>query len=539
MKVAIVQPFYTTDYSRADELFACELNMLDECDESMDVIVLPEYCDIPVLAKTKEEADALAAKYNALFVQKAKETAIRCNALVFFNARYKTETGERNTTYAINRQGEEVGHYFKQHLTHGEMLKIQLDSEYTKEYTEPYIVEIEGLRFAFLTCYDFYFYEYFPVLARQNVDIIIGCSHQRSDTLAGLEIINRFLCYNTNAYLLRASVSMGLDSPVGGGSMVVSPKGDILLNMANDIGVATVEIDPKEKYYKPAGFGNPPAPHWQYVEKGRRPWKYRPAGSSAVAFDEYLPYPRVCAHRGFNFVAPENSLPAFGSAVGLGAEEIEFDVWFTKDGVPVSTHDWELERVSDGKGRVTEHTYEELLAYDFGARHDKPFHGLKILKAEEIFKRFAGQVIMNVHLKSLHDLGDTCPYDDDTLKKVLGLITKYDCEKTAYIMTSCVPMLKRIKELNPRIMTGCGAAGDEKTHVDRAIACGCEKIQFMWCSNPTKEKVDRAHAHGIKCNIFYADTKEDTLRYLEMGMDTILTNNYLEIANVVKAWKAK
>ena len=48
--------------------------------------------------------------------------------------------------------------------------------------------------------------------------------------------------------------------------------------------------------------------------------------------DATMPYPRVCAHRGFNTIAPENSLPAYGAAVAMGAEEIEFDLWFTKDG---------------------------------------------------------------------------------------------------------------------------------------------------------------------------------------------------------------
>ena len=41
-----------------------------------------------------------------------------------------------------------------------------------------------------------------------------------------------------------------------------------------------------------------------------------------------MPYPRVCAHRGFNTIAPENSLIAFGAAIALGADEIEFDVRF-------------------------------------------------------------------------------------------------------------------------------------------------------------------------------------------------------------------
>ena len=35
---------------------------------------------------------------------------------------------------------------------------------------------------------------------------------------------------------------------------------------------------------------------------------------------------KFCAHRGFNAVAPENTLPAFAAAVALGADEIEFDL---------------------------------------------------------------------------------------------------------------------------------------------------------------------------------------------------------------------
>ena len=52
-----------------------------------------------------------------------------------------------------------------------------------------------------------------------------------------------------------------------------------------------------------------------------------------------MPYPRVCAHRGFSTIAPENSMPAFGAAVAMGAEEIEFDLWYTKDGEIVSIFD--------------------------------------------------------------------------------------------------------------------------------------------------------------------------------------------------------
>ena len=360
MKVCIIQPEYSTDYDRADELFDKQLKLLDDCDESMDIIVLPENCDIPCIAKTKEQADNSVKKYNKIFLDKVSETAKRCKAIVFANARSETEKGYRNTTYAFDRNGDVVGMYFKEHLVQSEVSVIELDSDYSFKFTEPTVIEIEGLRFGFLICYDFYFYENFPNLARHNLDFIIGCSHQRSDTHLALQIMSQFLAYNTNAYVLRSSVSMDENSNIGGASMVVAPNGEVLCNMYSRVGLETVEIDVTKKYYKPAGFGNPPSAHYEYIEKGRRPWKYRPAGSAIVRHDSIMPYPRVCAHRGFNTIAPENSLPAFGAAVAMGADEIEFDLWSTLDGEIVSIHDPTLSRVSDGEGYVYNKTYDEL-----------------------------------------------------------------------------------------------------------------------------------------------------------------------------------
>ena len=61
-----------------------------------------------------------------------------------------------------------------------------------------------------------------------------------------------------------------------------------------------------------------------------------------------------CSHRGFNSVAPENTLPAFASAVSLGAEEIEFDLWPTADGEIVVCHDPTVDRTTDGTGSINE-----------------------------------------------------------------------------------------------------------------------------------------------------------------------------------------
>ena len=52
MKVAVIQPYYSFDPKETDRCYREMTALLDECDESLDLIVLPEYSDIP--------ADALA-----------------------------------------------------------------------------------------------------------------------------------------------------------------------------------------------------------------------------------------------------------------------------------------------------------------------------------------------------------------------------------------------------------------------------------------------------------------------------------------------
>ena len=525
MKICLIQPAYSTDYTRIDEYFEAELSLLAQCDESMDIIVMPELSDVPCLAKTREESERAVEKFNARLLDGAKATARRCHSMLFVNARSRHEKGLRNTTYAINREGEIVGTYDKQHLVPSEVEKLRLDSEYSFEHSAPTVIEMEGLRFGFLTCYDFYFYEAFANLARENLDFIIGCSHQRSDTHLALEIFSQNLAYNTNAYVLRSSVSMDEHSTIGGASMAVAPTGEILLNMKSRVGLATVELDPKKKYFKPAGFGNPPSAHYEYIEKGRRPWKYRPGGSAIVRHDAIRPYPRVCAHRGFNSVLPENSLAAFGAAIAMGAEEIEFDLRFTKDGVPVVLHDPCLDRVSSGCGDVSEYTLDELKKLDFGGDHEN-LKGLRIPTFEEVLKKFSCHAVMNIHLKTEGE-------NPDCLKRVVDLIHTYDCEKYVYFMSGDEEILARLEKDFPHIPRCAGAGQAPFEIIERAVRFGCKKVQLF---KPyfNQEMIDKAHENHIICNVFFADDEEEAEKYLDMGIDTILTNNYHKIAKAVE-----
>lgn len=128
MKACIIQPPYSTDMSHSDEYFDFKMKMLDECDGTVDIIVLPEYSDVPCATTGKEDTFYYHKKYIDKLLNKCTETAKRCGAIVFVNALYDVGGNYRNTTYAYNQNGELIGKYFKKHLPplEQEVLELQI-----------------------------------------------------------------------------------------------------------------------------------------------------------------------------------------------------------------------------------------------------------------------------------------------------------------------------------------------------------------------------------------------------------------------------
>ena len=86
MKVTIIQPYYSFDKNDTQMCFDEMVKLLDQCDESHDLIVLPEYSDIPAVQGSKRAFHESIEKYNRVIMDKAKAAAVRCNAIVFVNA---------------------------------------------------------------------------------------------------------------------------------------------------------------------------------------------------------------------------------------------------------------------------------------------------------------------------------------------------------------------------------------------------------------------------------------------------------------------
>ena len=246
MKVTVVQPSYFVD-GKPDEVIAeLLLSALEDIDKD-ELIVLPEYSNAGGISTQKEELEALPRAKGML--ARASELAKEKGAYVSINVLEERDGKIKNSTYLYNKKGEVAFIYNKQHLPPSEV-RLGVGPE-TKCNC---ICDLDGLRFAFLTCYDVYFNEQIEYIAKAKPDIIIVPGYQRGERTDIIEAQAKLLAFRTNAFVLRSSFSMGKETH-GGNTMIVAPNGEILKSLGAKVGKLSLDIDPKEKYMRTADYG--------------------------------------------------------------------------------------------------------------------------------------------------------------------------------------------------------------------------------------------------------------------------------------------
>lgn len=95
---------------------------------------------------------------------------------------------------------------------------------------------------------------------------------------------------------------------------------------------------------------------------------------------EILPTIELVAHRGNAAEFPENTLPAFQSAVQLGCHWLECDVQLAADGVPFVVHDADLQRVAGARMNILETASRDIDAIEpiEAARFGTRFAGTRL-----------------------------------------------------------------------------------------------------------------------------------------------------------------
>lgn len=509
MRVAIFQPPYPVNTTKeaARNVISYIIKNLEKTNpKHYDLIVLPEYSNVPGLEKRKEIIDFLDVEGNNFRNLISKE-ALRLKALISFGEVCISNAGLVNQTVLFDPDGNLLAVYKKTHLTESESNHLGIIAGYN-----PVIVEWKNIRISFISCFDIYFPEFIERIASSKVDILINPAYQRSESIERIRFVSQCRALDSGSYLLRSSYSMGT-AQQGGNSMIVSPCGNILA-ISNSTGMISAEIDPKMKFIKPASYREPVIEHRALIEKRRRPGIYRSEFEKRKAILK-SPYPHICAHRGLSYSTPENTMPAFGAAIALGVHEIELDLWLSKDGIPVICHDPDLKRIAGVKSLIKEMNWKDIKDLDCGVWKGTQWQNIRLSCFDEVVEFIDGRVIMNIHIKD--------PGIDGKLVKIVSDIIHEKCLiETSYIAGEKDVLAYALKYAYDIDRACLDNQDNPEKGIKIALNYKCSRIQFR--RNALEENIKEAKKAGLICNLFYSNDPQDAKYYVSKGIDVILTD---------------
>lgn len=137
-------------------------------------------------------------------------------------------------------------------------------------------------------------------------------------------------------------------------------------------------------------------------------------------------------HRGYNIVAPENTLPAYILSKKMGFNYVETDIAFTSDGVPMLLHDSTIDRTSNGSGTLSQMTYSQVRQYDFGSWKSPEYAGTVIPTLAE-FLDLCKSIMLHPYLELKTNGG----YTQAQIEQIVDLVNTYGMRgKVSYISFS-------------------------------------------------------------------------------------------------------
>ncbi len=119
-------------------------------------------------------------------------------------------------------------------------------------------------------------------------------------------------------------------------------------------------------------------------------------GDSIITEDQTL----LIAHRGASAYAPENTMAAVRYALEIDFDMIEIDVRLSKDNQVVLLHDRTIKRTSDGRGRLSDYTYEELQVFDFGSWFSEEFTNERIPLLSDVIEFVGAKKSLLIEIKT-------------------------------------------------------------------------------------------------------------------------------------------
>ncbi|GAA4319238.1 hypothetical protein GCM10023149_17830 [Mucilaginibacter gynuensis] len=235
-------------------------------------------------------------------------------------------------------------------------------------------------------------------------------------------------------------------------------------------------------------------------------------------------YNKVVAHRGAwkNNAGSQNSLTSLKDAIRLGCEGSEFDVWLSKDGIPVLSHDDHI-----GGKKIEETLIAELQAIELKNGDHVPLF-------EEYIKEAIKQNTTHLVLE-LKPSGLGKERGEELATKCVDMIRKYKCQGWMLFISFDYNICKKIVALDPfakvAYLNGDKSPADLKA--DKMWG-----LDYHWgVIEKDSNLIADAHKNGIDVDIWTVDAPEKMDAFLKAGADHITTNEPEILLEKVKGAK--
>jgi glycerophosphoryl diester phosphodiesterase len=228
----------------------------------------------------------------------------------------------------------------------------------------------------------------------------------------------------------------------------------------------------------------------------------------------------IIAHRGFSGAAPENTLAAFQKAIEAGSDMIELDVHLSRDGEVVVIHDGTLNRTTTGKGKVSDHTLEELKQLDSGSWFGPAFAGQRIPMLQEVLDLCRNRILVNIELKA-EGLGRYTVIDlsDRSLQEA----EKAGMAGQVLFSSFDLAAIERIQMKKPGMPVALITALPWNSPADLAKEM-CFTILNCRSKTLSRNNLSKAHQEGLQVNVWTVNDEKEMAQFVSLGVDGIITN---------------
>ena len=238
--------------------------------------------------------------------------------------------------------------------------------------------------------------------------------------------------------------------------------------------------------------------------------------------------PLLIGHRGYPAKFPENTLASFEGAIQAGCDMIELDVTLSRDRKIVVIHDDKLNRTTNGKGPVREHTLEEIKRLDAGIWFDPRFSAERVPELREVLKLTGGRCMVNIEIKESAYEAD---YPGDSIEhQVVELVNTGGDGNRVIISSFDKRILQRIAAMaKPPALAFISDHPADRSVVDMMLAMKAFSFHPRF-KVLTAEQVTSLHAAGLKVYPWTVNTRPDVEKLLAMGADGLIGNDIAVLA---------